>query len=75
MGFFDSYLGVITHQLWLIYVGYGVVGGTGLGIGYISLAYRLCGSAVWREVIRDDSAISTRPFWYVPPEQRFTNVC
>jgi MFS family permease len=35
-GFFISYLGVVAHQLWLIYFGYGVVGGTGLGLGYIS---------------------------------------
>jgi MFS family permease len=36
LGFYVSYLGVSTHQLWLIYVGYGVIGGTGLGLGYIS---------------------------------------
>ncbi|MEY2413814.1 MAG: hypothetical protein QOD84_2420 [Acidobacteriaceae bacterium] len=36
LGFFISYFGVISHQLWLIYFGYGVVGGTGLGLGYIS---------------------------------------
>jgi MFS family permease len=36
LGFFVSYVGVITHQLWLIYLGYGVIGGTGLGLGYIS---------------------------------------
>lgn len=35
-GFFISALGVQVHQLWLIYIGYGVIGGTGLGIGYIS---------------------------------------
>src|SRR5215470_4038035 len=35
-GFFISYFGVITHQLWLIYFGYGFVGGIGLGLGYIS---------------------------------------
>jgi MFS family permease len=35
-GFFISYFGVVTHQLWLIYFGYGVVGGIGLGLGYIS---------------------------------------
>ena len=35
-GFYISYLGVISHQLWLLYVGYGVVGGIGLGLGYIS---------------------------------------
>jgi MFS family permease len=28
--------GVAAHQLWLIYLGYGVLGGCGLGIGYIS---------------------------------------
>jgi MFS family permease len=36
LGFYVSYLGVTTHQLWLIYVGYGVFGGAGLGLGYIS---------------------------------------
>ena len=36
LGFYISYLGVQAHQLWLLYVGYGVVGGTGLGLGYIS---------------------------------------
>ena len=35
-GFLISALGVATHQLWLIYLGNGVVGGIGLGIGYIS---------------------------------------
>ena len=35
-GFFVSALGVHFHQLWLIYVGYGVIGGTGLGLAYIS---------------------------------------
>jgi MFS family permease len=29
-------LGVAVHQLWLVYLGYGVIGGCGLGIGYIS---------------------------------------
>jgi MFS family permease len=28
--------GVALHQLWLVYLGYGVVGGIGLGLGYIS---------------------------------------
>ena len=36
LGFYISYLGVMQHQLWLIYFGYGVIGGTGLGLGYIS---------------------------------------
>ena len=35
-GFFLSAIGVYTHQLWLIYVGYGFLGGIALGIGYIS---------------------------------------
>ena len=35
-GFCISAIGVSTHQLALIYVGYGVVGGIGLGLGYIS---------------------------------------
>jgi MFS family permease len=35
-GFFISALGVQLHQLWLIYLGYGVIGGIGLGLGYIS---------------------------------------
>jgi MFS family permease len=35
-GFFISAIGVQVHQLWLIYLGYGVIGGIGLGIGYIS---------------------------------------
>ena len=29
-------LGIATGQLWLLYLGYGVIGGIGLGIGYIS---------------------------------------
>jgi len=36
LGFFISYFGVVAHQLWLIYFGYGIVGGIGLGLGYIS---------------------------------------
>jgi len=35
-GFFLSAVGVHLHQLWLIYLGYGVLGGIALGIGYIS---------------------------------------
>jgi MFS family permease len=35
-GFFISAIGVYGHSLWLIYFGYGVLGGCGLGIGYIS---------------------------------------
>src|SRR5215831_13994268 len=29
-------IGVFTHQLWLMWLGSGVIGGVGLGIGYIS---------------------------------------
>ena len=35
-GLVISAAGVITHQLWLVYLGYGAIGGIGLGIGYIS---------------------------------------
>ncbi len=35
-GFFISAIGVYAHMLWLIYLGYGVLGGVALGIGYIS---------------------------------------
>ena len=35
-GFLVAALGVQTSQLWLVYLGYGVIGGMGLGIGYIS---------------------------------------
>ena len=35
-GFLVAALGVATDQLWLVYLGYGVIGGIGLGIGYIS---------------------------------------
>jgi len=35
-GFVVGALGVIVHQLWLLYVGCGLIGGVGLGLGYIS---------------------------------------
>ncbi|MGH8970418.1 MAG: L-lactate MFS transporter [Actinomycetes bacterium] len=35
-GFFIGALGVAADQLWLVYLGYGFIGGIGLGIGYIS---------------------------------------
>ncbi|MDG4758011.1 OFA family MFS transporter [Micromonospora sp. WMMD710] len=35
-GFLVGSLGIATKQLWLLYVGYGLLGGIGLGIGYIS---------------------------------------
>src|SRR3954465_2405355 len=36
VGFFVAALGVSIDQLWVVYLGYGVIGGIGLGIGYIS---------------------------------------
>jgi MFS family permease len=36
LGFLLGALGIQTHQLWLVYLGYGVLGGCGLGIGYIT---------------------------------------
>ena len=35
-GFIIGSLGILTHQLWLVYLGYGVFGGCGLGLGYVS---------------------------------------
>jgi MFS family permease len=35
-GFLVASLGVHLHQIWLIYLGHGVIGGIGLGLGYIS---------------------------------------
>lgn len=35
-GFLVGAAGIATNQLWLLYLGYGVLGGIGLGIGYIS---------------------------------------
>jgi len=36
VGFLVGALGIVASQLWLVYLGYGVIGGIGLGIGYIS---------------------------------------
>ena len=36
IGFLVGAVGIATGQLWLLYLGYGVIGGIGLGIGYIS---------------------------------------
>jgi MFS family permease len=36
IGFLVSAAGVYVHNLWIVYLGYGVIGGCGLGIGYIS---------------------------------------
>jgi MFS family permease len=36
LGFVISAVGVNLHQLWLIFLGYGALGGAGLGLGYIS---------------------------------------
>lgn len=35
-GFLVSALGIWLHQIWLLYLGYGVLGGIGLGLGYVS---------------------------------------
>jgi MFS family permease len=35
-GFFIAALGVYVHQLWMLWLGLGVIGGCGLGLGYIS---------------------------------------
>jgi len=35
-GFLVSALGVYLHQIALLYLGYGVIGGIGLGLGYVS---------------------------------------
>lgn len=35
-GFIIGSVGIALHQLWLIYLGYGVLGGCGLGLGYVS---------------------------------------
>ncbi|WP_071673439.1 OFA family MFS transporter [Nioella nitratireducens] len=35
-GFIIGSFGIASHQLWLIYLGYGVLGGCGLGLGYVS---------------------------------------
>jgi MFS family permease len=35
-GLFVAAIGVILHQLWLMWLGAGVIGGIGLGLGYIS---------------------------------------
>jgi MFS family permease len=35
-GFIVSAIGVYLHNIWIVYLGYGVIGGIGLGLGYIS---------------------------------------
>lgn len=35
-GYVVGGLGILTHQLWLVYLGYGAIGGVGLGLGYVS---------------------------------------
>jgi MFS family permease len=35
-GYIVGAVGILTHQLWLLYLGYGVIGGCGLGLGYVS---------------------------------------
>ena len=35
-GYLVTALAVATNQLWLVYLGYGLIGGIGLGIGYVA---------------------------------------
>ncbi|MGQ9805900.1 MAG: OFA family MFS transporter [Chlorobiales bacterium] len=35
-GFLISAIGIALHNIWIVYFGYGVIGGIGLGLGYIS---------------------------------------
>ena len=35
-GYIVGAAGILSHQLWLLYLGYGVIGGCGLGLGYVS---------------------------------------
>jgi MFS family permease len=35
-GFIISAIGVYLHNIWIVYLGYGAIGGIGLGLGYIS---------------------------------------
>lgn len=35
-GFLLGGIGIVSGQLWLLYLGYGVIGGCGLGLGYVS---------------------------------------
>ena len=35
-GYIIGGIGIATHQLWLLYFGYGVIGGCGLGLAYVS---------------------------------------
>lgn len=35
-GFIIGSLGIAYHQLWLVYLGYGAIGGCGLGLAYVS---------------------------------------
>ena len=35
-GYLVGGAGILTHQLWLLYLGYGAIGGAGLGLGYVS---------------------------------------
>jgi MFS family permease len=36
LGFLIGSVGIYLHQLWLVYLGYGFIGGIGLGLGYIT---------------------------------------
>lgn len=35
-GYLVGGAGILLHELWVVYLGYGVIGGCGLGLGYVS---------------------------------------
>lgn len=45
-GFIVGSIGISTHQLWLLYLGYGVLGGFGLGLGYVSRSQHSYGGSL-----------------------------
>ena len=55
-GFIIGGIGILTGQLWLLYLGYGVIGGIGLGLGYVPQSAHLLDGflidAVWQQVWR-----------------------
>src|ERR1051325_56636 len=82
-GFFLSALGVYLHKLWIIYLGYGVLGGIGLGLGYISPVSTLIrcsparpgGAPGWGILGLGAAAFSPSPWWvglraHSPPPPR-----
>ena len=71
--FFLSAIGVYQHQIWLLWIGSGVIGGCGLGLGYISPVSTLIkwfpdrrgmatGLAIMLRPLRQKGTPSARPF-------------